>query len=65
MNKPQVGVIMGSQSDWETMKQAANLLTELEIKFESKIVSAHRTPDRLFNYGLEATKKGLKIIIVF
>ena len=63
MNKPQVGVIMGSQSDWETMKQAAKLLAELEIKFESKIVSAHRTPDKLFNYSLEATKKGLKIII--
>jgi|TARA_B100000902_G_C27204307_1_gene860745 5-(carboxyamino)imidazole ribonucleotide mutase len=58
-----VGLIMGSQSDWSTMKYAATILEELEIKFEKKIVSAHRTPDRLWEYGKTAAERGLKVII--
>ena len=58
-----VGLIMGSQSDWSTMKYAANILEELEIKFEKKIVSTHRTPDRLWEYGKTAAERGLKVII--
>ncbi|MDU8944735.1 5-(carboxyamino)imidazole ribonucleotide mutase [Ovoidimarina sediminis] len=58
-----VGIIMGSQSDWPTLKLAAEILTELEISFESRIVSAHRTPDRLYAYGQEAKGRGLKVII--
>ena len=58
-----VGLIMGSQSDWSTMKNAATILDELEIKFEKKIVSAHRTPDRLWEYGKTAAERGLKVII--
>lgn len=59
----QVGIIMGSQSDWATMKEAAVLLEELEIAFETRIVSAHRTPDRLWDYGKEAAGRGLQVII--
>ena len=58
-----VAVIMGSQSDWPTMKEATTLLTELKINFEAKIISAHRTPDRLFKYGAMAFEHGLKVII--
>ena len=58
-----VGIIMGSQSDWPTMKHAADVLDALEISFESKIVSAHRTPDRLWNYGTTAIERGLKVVI--
>ncbi|WP_270726841.1 5-(carboxyamino)imidazole ribonucleotide mutase [Shimia sp. Alg240-R146] len=60
---PQVGIIMGSQSDWPTMKEAAILLEELGITYENKIVSAHRTPDRLWTYGKEAAGRGLQVII--
>jgi 5-(carboxyamino)imidazole ribonucleotide mutase len=60
---PQVGIIMGSQSDWPTMKEAATLLEELGIPYETKIVSAHRTPDRLWTYGKEAAGRGLQVII--
>ena len=60
---PQVGIIMGSQSDWPTMKEAATLLEELGISYETKIVSAHRTPDRLWAYGKEAAGRGLQVII--
>ncbi len=63
MSKIQVGLIMGSQSDWSTMKEAANILSELGIKYETKIVSAHRTPDRLWEYGKSAEQRGLKVII--
>ena len=63
MKYPQVGLIMGSQSDWGTMRECAKILKELSINFETKIISAHRTPDRLFDYGSKADKKGLKIII--
>ncbi|PIR39687.1 MAG: 5-(carboxyamino)imidazole ribonucleotide mutase [Alphaproteobacteria bacterium CG11_big_fil_rev_8_21_14_0_20_39_49] len=62
-NSPVVGIIMGSQSDWSTMKCAADILDELGIKHESKIVSAHRTPDRLFNYAHNAYDRGIKVII--
>ena len=63
MKKKDVGLIMGSQSDWPIMKETANILTELKISFETKIVSAHRTPDRLFQYGSDASDQGLKVII--
>jgi len=58
-----VGIIMGSQSDWPTMKEAALILDQLGISYETKIVSAHRTPDRLWSYGKEAAGRGLKVII--
>lgn len=54
---------MGSQSDWPTLKEAANILTELDISHEARIVSAHRTPDRLWDYGTSAVERGLKVII--
>ncbi len=60
---PLVGVVMGSKSDWETMRHASELLTELGIPYESKVVSAHRTPDRLFRYGREAEGRGLEVLI--
>lgn len=58
-----VGIIMGSQSDWPTMKEAALILDALGVTYETKIVSAHRTPDRLWTYGREAAGRGLKVII--
>ena len=58
-----VGIIMGSQSDWPTMKHAADILDALKIPYESKIVSAHRTPDRLWAYSTTAIERGLKVII--
>ena len=58
-----VGIIMGSQSDWPTMKAAAEILDDLGIAYEAKIVSAHRTPDRLWGYGKTAVSRGLKVII--
>ncbi|WP_041669935.1 5-(carboxyamino)imidazole ribonucleotide mutase [Cereibacter sphaeroides] len=58
-----VGIIMGSQSDWATMKEAAAILDELGISYEARIVSAHRTPDRLWGYGKTAVERGLKVII--
>ena len=61
--KPLVAIIMGSQSDWATMKRAANILDELEVPYEAKIVSAHRTPDRLFAFAKTAKAKGFKVII--
>jgi 5-(carboxyamino)imidazole ribonucleotide mutase len=60
---PEVGIIMGSQSDWPTMKDAAAMLDDLGIAYETKIVSAHRTPDRLWDYGKSAVSRGLKVII--
>ncbi|MDX5475365.1 MAG: 5-(carboxyamino)imidazole ribonucleotide mutase [Bacillaceae bacterium] len=59
----QVGVIMGSTSDWETMKHACDILEELQIPYEKKVVSAHRTPDLMFEYAEGAREKGLKVII--
>ena len=61
--KPIVGIIMGSQSDWNTMGETAVLLKQLEISFETKIVSAHRTPKRLYSYAEEAQERGIKVII--
>ena len=58
-----VGIIMGSQSDWPTMKPASEILNELGVDYETKIVSAHRTPDRLWDYGKTAVERGLKVII--
>lgn len=58
-----VGVIMGSTSDWETMKHACDVLAELEIPFEKRVVSAHRTPDDMFRYAEEAERRGLRVII--
>ncbi|WP_417807379.1 5-(carboxyamino)imidazole ribonucleotide mutase [Thioclava sp.] len=58
-----VGIIMGSQSDWPTMKEAATVLDELGVVYESRIVSAHRTPDRLWEYGKTAVDRGLQVII--
>ena len=59
----EVGIIMGSQSDWPTMRKAAEILDELGVAYETKIVSAHRTPDRLWDYGKTAAGRGLKVII--
>ena len=61
--KPLVGVIMGSTSDWETMEHAAKTLEELGVAFETRVVSAHRTPDLLFAYASEAEKRGIEVII--
>ena len=63
MSTPRVGIIMGSQSDWPTMKEAADMLDALGIAHEVKIVSAHRTPDRLWTYGKSAVERGLHVII--
>ena len=63
MSQIQVGVVMGSSSDWEVMKHAAILLKQLGIHFEAKVVSAHRTPDRLYDYAATAESRGLKAII--
>ena len=62
-SKPVVGIIMGSQSDWSTMGEAAALLKQLEIPFETKIVSAHRTPKLLYSYAEEAENRGIQVII--
>ncbi|NCC21180.1 MAG: 5-(carboxyamino)imidazole ribonucleotide mutase [Alphaproteobacteria bacterium] len=62
-SSPLVGVIMGSQSDWETMSAAAAVLDELDVPNESKIISAHRTPDRLYHYARTARERGIKVII--
>ena len=59
----QVAIIMGSQSDWPTMREAADILGALEVQYESTIVSAHRTPDRLWEFGKTAVDRGLKVII--
>lgn len=58
-----VGIIMGSQSDWTTMREAAAVLDELGVPYETRIVSAHRTPDRLWDYGRSAVERGLRVII--
>ena len=63
MTEPQVGIIMGSSSDWETMRHAADTLEQLGIAHESKIVSAHRTPQRLYDYAHSAKDRGLKVVI--
>ncbi|WP_372573815.1 5-(carboxyamino)imidazole ribonucleotide mutase [Ruegeria jejuensis] len=63
MGDIKVGIIMGSQSDWPTMKEAADILDALDVPYEARIVSAHRTPDRLWDYGKTAADRGLQVII--
>ncbi len=63
MAEPLVGIIMGSKSDWETMRHAADVLDQLGIPHETKIVSAHRTPKRLYDYAHSAKDRGLKLVI--
>ena len=63
MNNPLVGVIMGSSSDWEVMKHAAGILNDFNVPYETEVVSAHRTPDRMFEYAETAVERGLKCII--
>jgi len=58
-----VGIIMGSQSDWDTMKNAADTLDSLGVSYETRVVSAHRTPDRMFEYAEQAAERGLRVII--
>lgn len=61
--KPVVGIIMGSRSDWPTMTHAADILTALDVPYETRVVSAHRTPDRLYDYATTAVSRGLGVII--
>src|SRR5881397_1402049 len=63
MTAPLVGIVMGSDSDWEVMQHASRRLTELDVAHESRVVSAHRTPDLLFRYAEEARGRGLRCII--
>lgn len=63
MSKPIVGVVMGSDSDWPTMKEATKVLDHFDVPYEKRVVSAHRTPDVMADYGKEAAERGLKIII--
>lgn len=63
MTQPYVGVIMGSHSDWETMEHACSILDALEVPYEKKVVSAHRTPDAMFTYAETAQERGLEVII--
>ncbi len=60
---PKIGVIMGSSSDWETMKHACDILDELQVPYEKKVVSAHRTPDLMFDYAETARSRGIQVII--
>lgn len=60
---PLIGIIMGSRSDWETMSHAADMLTALDVPYETRVVSAHRTPERLYEYAKSAAGRGLKVII--
>jgi 5-(carboxyamino)imidazole ribonucleotide mutase len=62
-SQPAIGIIMGSQSDWPTMRRAAEALDALEVAYETRIVSAHRTPDRLYSYAKQAEARGIKVII--
>ena len=61
--RPKVGVIMGSRSDWETMRHAAETLERLDVPFETRVVSAHRTPDLLFEYAATARDRGLAVLV--
>lgn len=63
MNKPVVGIVMGSQSDLDVMREAAGILKQLDVPYELTIVSAHRTPERMFEYAQKARERGLKVII--
>jgi 5-(carboxyamino)imidazole ribonucleotide mutase len=63
MAEPRVGIIMGSRSDWETMRHAAEMLDKLGVAYETKVVSAHRTPKRLYDYAHSARDRGLRVIV--
>ena len=63
VTKPVVGIIMGSRSDWPTLQAAASILDTLKVPYETRVVSAHRTPKRLYSYATSAQKRGLKVII--
>jgi 5-(carboxyamino)imidazole ribonucleotide mutase len=63
MDKPRVGLIMGSSSDWDVMKHAAGVLKDFNVAYEAEVISAHRTPDRMFHYAETAIERGLKCII--
>jgi 5-(carboxyamino)imidazole ribonucleotide mutase len=63
MEKPVVGVVMGSQSDWDVMQHAAKVLKDFGVAFEAKVVSAHRTPDAMFEYAESARGRGLRCIV--
>src|SRR4029450_11795585 len=63
MAEPQVGVIMGSRSDWETMKHCCDTLEELGVRFETRVVSAHRTPDLMAEYAKTAADRGIRVIV--
>ena len=63
MNTPQIGIVMGSQSDWDVMQHAAQMLKALGVAYETRVVSAHRTPDLLFDYAGTAETRGLRVII--
>lgn len=63
VSQPAIGIIMGSQSDWPTMRRAAEALDELVVAYETRIISAHRTPDRLYTYARDAESRGLKVIV--
>jgi 5-(carboxyamino)imidazole ribonucleotide mutase len=63
MTEPRVGIIMGSSSDWETMRHAADTLDSLGVAYEAKVVSAHRTPKRLYDYAHSARERGLRVIV--
>ena len=60
---PLIGIIMGSRSDWETMRHSAEMLDALQVPYETRVVSAHRTPDRLYDYARGAAERGLKVIV--
>ncbi|MFO1320858.1 MAG: 5-(carboxyamino)imidazole ribonucleotide mutase [Burkholderiales bacterium] len=62
-NTPKIGIVMGSQSDWDTMQNAARMLEDLGVPYEARVVSAHRTPDVMFEYAEQAAQRGLKAII--
>ncbi len=62
-DKPRVGIIMGSQSDWDTMRACADMLGALDVAHEIRIISAHRTPERLFDYARSAAARGLKVVV--
>ena len=63
MDKPRVGLIMGSSSDWDVMKHAAGVLKDFNVTYKAEVISAHRTPDRMFHYAETAIERGLKCII--
>ena len=63
MSRPMVGVIMGSHSDWETMQETCKVLDELQIRYEKRVVSAHRTPNLMFEYAEQAEQRGLEVIV--